>query len=230
MPAPELTRAHSFGRSPAARRPLQGRRLELRQPLDSGRGSTVVSGNHRVGVCWVCKGARKPAARWIWLEAGCADTPSSLARAWITIALRLHGVAVPDDLKPLAGPGSPDLMVVALEALGAPGGNYGLLKTEVARMKIKRQRFLSSGRRRTAGRLCRLGRPALAPQRARRSFARGGAQSLVLLRRSGAAHSARRARVRAGRSRSKSSAQAESGGVRSEHLHQHRCFGGCGGL
>ena len=64
-----------------------------------------------------------------WLQ----DTPSSLARAWITVALRLHGVAIPDDLKPLAGPGSPDLMVVALEALGAPGGNYGLLQTEVAR-------------------------------------------------------------------------------------------------
>jgi hypothetical protein len=63
-----------------------------------------------------------------WLR----DTPSSLARAWITIALRLHGVAVPDGLRPLAGVGSPDLMVLALEALGAPEGNYGFLKTEVS--------------------------------------------------------------------------------------------------
>jgi hypothetical protein len=63
-----------------------------------------------------------------WLR----DAPSSLARAWITVALRLHGVAIPDAVQPLAGPGSPDLMVLALEALGAPDGNYGLLKTEVA--------------------------------------------------------------------------------------------------
>ena len=63
-----------------------------------------------------------------WLR----DTPSSLARAWITVALRLHGVEIPDAIQPLAGPGSPDLMVLALEALGAPDGNYGLLKTEVA--------------------------------------------------------------------------------------------------
>lgn len=60
------------------------------------------------------------------------DTPSSLARAWITIALRLHGVEVPDTLNPLKGPGSPDLMVVALEALGSAGGNYRFLKTEKA--------------------------------------------------------------------------------------------------
>jgi hypothetical protein len=62
-----------------------------------------------------------------WLR----DTPSSLARAWISVALRLHGVPIPDALSPLEGPGSPDLMVLALEALGAPGGNYGLLRTEV---------------------------------------------------------------------------------------------------
>jgi len=63
-----------------------------------------------------------------WLR----DTPSSLARAWITIALRLHGAAVPEALTPLPGPGSPDLMVVALEALGAADGNYRLLNTEKA--------------------------------------------------------------------------------------------------
>ena len=63
-----------------------------------------------------------------WLR----ETPSSLARAWITVALRLHEVSIPDALRPLEGLGSPDLMVLALEALGAPGGNYNLLKTEVA--------------------------------------------------------------------------------------------------
>jgi hypothetical protein len=63
-----------------------------------------------------------------WLH----ETPSSLARAWITIALRLHGIAVPNTNSPLKGSGSPDLMVVALEALGAPDGNYRLLKTEAA--------------------------------------------------------------------------------------------------
>lgn len=61
-----------------------------------------------------------------WLQ----DTPSSLARAWITVALRLHGVAIPDSLRPINGAGSPDLMVLALEALGAPEGNFSLLRTE----------------------------------------------------------------------------------------------------
>ena len=64
------------------------------------------------------------AKRWL------PETPSSLARAWITIALRLHGAAVPEALTPLTGQGSPDLMVVALEALGAADGNYRFLKTE----------------------------------------------------------------------------------------------------
>jgi hypothetical protein len=61
-----------------------------------------------------------------WLQ----ETPSPLARAWITIALRLHGIAVPEALSSLTGSGSPDLMILALEALGAEGGNYSLLKTE----------------------------------------------------------------------------------------------------
>jgi hypothetical protein len=64
------------------------------------------------------------AAKWL------QETPFSLARAWITVALRLHGVAVPEPSKPLEGQGSPDLMIVALEALGAQDGNYSLLKTE----------------------------------------------------------------------------------------------------
>jgi hypothetical protein len=60
------------------------------------------------------------------------DTQSSLARAWIAVALRLHGVAIPDALSQPQGLGSPDLMVVALEALGSAEGNFGLLKTEMA--------------------------------------------------------------------------------------------------
>ena len=64
------------------------------------------------------------AGRWL------RETPSSLARAWITVALRLHEVAIPEAVTPLDGPGSPDLMIVAVEALGAPEGNYKLLGTE----------------------------------------------------------------------------------------------------
>jgi hypothetical protein len=63
-----------------------------------------------------------------WLR----ETPSTLARAWITIALRLNEVAVPDPTGPSKGSGSPDLMMVALEALSAPEGNYRFLKTEKA--------------------------------------------------------------------------------------------------
>ena len=44
----------------------------------------------------------------------------------------LHEVEVPAATNPLNGPGSPDLMVVALEALGAADGNYRFLKTEVS--------------------------------------------------------------------------------------------------
>ncbi len=76
---------------------------------------------------------RSEAARSVDLAKGwLQETPSSLARAWITIALRLHGIAVANPISPLKGSGSPDLMVVALEALGAPDGNYRLLKTEAA--------------------------------------------------------------------------------------------------
>ncbi len=58
-----------------------------------------------------------------WLQ----STISPLAKTWLTIALRLHGAAVPegrDTMPPV------DRMILALEALAAPDGNYGLLKTE----------------------------------------------------------------------------------------------------
>jgi hypothetical protein len=51
---------------------------------------------------------------------------SPLARAWLTIGLRLYGRS-PADL-PAPKP-SPDISITAIEALAAPEGNYHLLKT-----------------------------------------------------------------------------------------------------
>jgi hypothetical protein len=55
---------------------------------------------------------------------------SPLARAWLTIALRLHGVLpdTPAPQEPAASAG--DLMLTALQAIGATGGTWPLLKTE----------------------------------------------------------------------------------------------------
>ena len=52
---------------------------------------------------------------------------SSLAHAWLSVALRLHGVSPADAAAPQP---SPDLSITALEALAAPDGNYSLLKTD----------------------------------------------------------------------------------------------------
>jgi hypothetical protein len=55
------------------------------------------------------------------------ETPSPLARAWLTIAMRLHGM---DAKAPeLTGPPPPDLAITALEALAAPDGNHRFMKT-----------------------------------------------------------------------------------------------------
>ncbi len=54
-----------------------------------------------------------------------AETPSPMARAWLTLALRLHEIEPPDNNAPL----KPDILITAIEALGAPGGNLSLLKT-----------------------------------------------------------------------------------------------------
>jgi hypothetical protein len=56
-----------------------------------------------------------------------AETRSSLARAWLVIALRCHG----GDPQPAGRDtnASTDIMLTALEALGHPEGNYGLLRT-----------------------------------------------------------------------------------------------------
>ena len=53
------------------------------------------------------------------------ETPSPLARAWLTIAMRLHGVKTAD----LTGDPPLDTMITALEALAAPQGNYKLMQT-----------------------------------------------------------------------------------------------------
>ncbi|MGD0437534.1 MAG: hypothetical protein ABSB86_13825, partial [Bryobacteraceae bacterium] len=56
-----------------------------------------------------------------------ADTKSSLAKAWLTIALRFHGenpASAPEDAKV-----SGDVMLAALQTLGHPAGNYRLLQT-----------------------------------------------------------------------------------------------------
>ena len=54
------------------------------------------------------------------------ESNSAMARAWLTLALRLHGAPVPALPPP---PASPDLQILALEALAAPEGNFELLKT-----------------------------------------------------------------------------------------------------
>lgn len=48
------------------------------------------------------------------------ETPSPMARAWLTIAMRLHGVK-PEEL---SGDPQSDLMITGIEALAAPEGNY----------------------------------------------------------------------------------------------------------
>ena len=55
------------------------------------------------------------------------ETKSSLAKAWLTIALRCHGgnANVAGDEEKV----SADIMLTALQALGHPEGNYGLLRT-----------------------------------------------------------------------------------------------------
>lgn len=54
------------------------------------------------------------------------ETKSSLAKAWLTVALRFHGQNV--DAPAEDAKVSSDIMLSALEALGHPGGNYRLLR------------------------------------------------------------------------------------------------------
>ena len=53
------------------------------------------------------------------------DTPSPLARAWLVIAARLHGMTSPE----LTGDPSSDIMITSVEALSAPEGNWTLMRT-----------------------------------------------------------------------------------------------------
>jgi len=53
------------------------------------------------------------------------ETASPMARAWLTVALRLHGVEPPQSAATVKA----DVLITSIEALGAPGGNYLLLKT-----------------------------------------------------------------------------------------------------
>jgi len=53
------------------------------------------------------------------------ETRSSLAKAWLTIALRNHGLPVPDPSETTST--GPDVMLTALEALGHSQGNHRLL-------------------------------------------------------------------------------------------------------
>jgi hypothetical protein len=53
------------------------------------------------------------------------DTPSPLGRAWLVIAMRLHGMTPPE----LAGDPSGDLMITAVEALSAAEGNWKWMRT-----------------------------------------------------------------------------------------------------
>jgi hypothetical protein len=52
------------------------------------------------------------------------ETPSPLARAWLTVAMRLHGMEPPAP----SGGVTTDVMITAVEALAAPQGNHKLLK------------------------------------------------------------------------------------------------------
>lgn len=52
------------------------------------------------------------------------ETASPLARAWLTIAMRVNGVPVGE----LSGEPSSDVLITALEALAAPDGNYRFMQ------------------------------------------------------------------------------------------------------
>jgi len=53
------------------------------------------------------------------------ETPSPMARAWLTIAMRLHGVKPPE----LSGDPQSDLMITGVEALAASEGNWHCMRT-----------------------------------------------------------------------------------------------------
>ena len=52
------------------------------------------------------------------------ETTSPMARAWLTIAMRVNGVAVEES----SGELSPERLITALEALGAADGNHRFMQ------------------------------------------------------------------------------------------------------
>jgi len=59
------------------------------------------------------------------------ETPSPLARAWLTIAMRLYGIE-PPEWGEAGGAASGDVMIAAVEALTAPEGNWKMMRTGAA--------------------------------------------------------------------------------------------------
>jgi hypothetical protein len=58
-----------------------------------------------------------------------SETTSPMANAWLTIAMRVNGVAVEETLPDAPrGEVSTDVLITALEALGSADGNYRLMK------------------------------------------------------------------------------------------------------
>ncbi len=53
------------------------------------------------------------------------ETASPMARAWLAVALRLHGVTPPTSVATVKA----DILITAIEALGSPDGHYLFLKT-----------------------------------------------------------------------------------------------------
>jgi hypothetical protein len=99
-----------------------GNRRVLGEDLPGYPETTAVSLMGLQGVTYdKLKLSLNQALRW-W-----EDPASRLARAWLTICLKSYGLLDPE-AKPSDMPPSPDITVSALEALGAAGGSWSLLR------------------------------------------------------------------------------------------------------
>ncbi len=58
------------------------------------------------------------------------ETQSPLAKAWLSIALRNFGIAVPNPAEPAAAKPSQDVLLAALQCLSEPDGEHKFLKTD----------------------------------------------------------------------------------------------------
>jgi hypothetical protein len=91
----------------------------------TARGDELRSYPETTGIALVGLQGRPELGKTLDLAGGMLrETASPMARAWLTIALRVNGifVAAPDTQV------TPDVLITALEALGAPDGNHSLLK------------------------------------------------------------------------------------------------------